>query len=91
MLWSSGASRCRHQAAATLNSVCSSTADFLHVNVQASKLAILNANYMAKVLEPHYPVLFKGPNGTCAHEFIMDLRAAARRPQASPPRMWPSG
>ncbi|KAK9836531.1 hypothetical protein WJX74_002469 [Apatococcus lobatus] len=40
----------------------------------ASKLAILNANYMAKVLEPHYPVLFKGPNGTCAHEFIMDLR-----------------
>ena len=43
--------------------------------MQASKLAILNANYMAKVLEPHYPVLFKGPNGTCAHEFIMDLRA----------------
>ena len=42
--------------------------------MQASKLAILNANYMAKVLEPHYPVLFKGPNGTCAHEFIMDLR-----------------
>ena len=40
----------------------------------ASKLAILNANYMAKRLEKHYPILFKGKNGTCAHEFIMDLR-----------------
>lgn len=40
----------------------------------ASKLAILNANYMAKRLEPHYPVLFRGKNGTCAHEFIIDLR-----------------
>ena len=47
---------------------------FAYLPLQASKLAILNANYMAKVLEPHYPVLFKGPNGTCAHEFIMDLR-----------------
>ena len=41
---------------------------------QASRLAILNANYMAKRLEGHYPVLFRGPNGTCAHEFIIDLR-----------------
>lgn len=40
----------------------------------ASKLAILNANYMAKRLEAHYPVLFRGKNGTCAHEFIIDLR-----------------
>eukprot|EP00250_Pteridium_aquilinum_P021814 c25232_g2_i1 orf=417-3452(+) len=40
----------------------------------ASKLAILNANYMAKRLEDHYPVLFRGKNGTCAHEFIIDLR-----------------
>ena len=40
----------------------------------ASKRAILNANYMAKRLEDHYPVLFKGKNGTCAHEFILDLR-----------------
>ena len=40
----------------------------------ASKLAILNANYMAKRLENHYPVLFRGPAGTCAHEFIIDLR-----------------
>jgi hypothetical protein len=41
---------------------------------QASKRAILNANYMAKRLEDHYPVLFRGANGTCAHEFIIDLR-----------------
>lgn len=41
---------------------------------QASKLAILKANYMAKRLANHYPVLFTGPNGTCAHEFILDLR-----------------
>ncbi|CAI9093678.1 OLC1v1029236C1 [Oldenlandia corymbosa var. corymbosa] len=40
----------------------------------ASKIAILNANYMAKRLEDYYPVLFRGVNGTCAHEFIIDLR-----------------
>lgn len=36
--------------------------------------AILNANYMAKRLEKSYPVLYKGRNGTCAHEFILDIR-----------------
>ncbi|XP_072994177.1 glycine dehydrogenase (decarboxylating), mitochondrial-like [Typha latifolia] len=41
---------------------------------EASKIAILNANYMAKRLENHYPVLFRGVNGTVAHEFIIDLR-----------------
>ncbi|KAL1222333.1 Glycine dehydrogenase (decarboxylating) 1 [Cardamine amara subsp. amara] len=40
----------------------------------ASKIAILNANYMAKRLEKHFPVLFRGVNGTVAHEFIIDLR-----------------
>ncbi|XP_057425347.1 glycine dehydrogenase (decarboxylating), mitochondrial isoform X2 [Lotus japonicus] len=40
----------------------------------ASKIAILNANYMAKRLENYYPVLFRGVNGTVAHEFIIDLR-----------------
>ena len=29
---------------------------------------------MAKRLEKHYPILFRGKNGTCAHEFILDLR-----------------
>ena len=41
---------------------------------QATRMAILNANYMAKRLEAHYPVLYRGANGTCAHEFILDLR-----------------
>ncbi|KAM3331692.1 hypothetical protein ACQJBY_027560 [Aegilops geniculata] len=41
---------------------------------EASKIAILNVNYMAKRLEKHYPVLFRGVNGTVAHEFIIDLR-----------------
>jgi len=41
---------------------------------KATQLAILNANYMAKRLEGHYNVLFKGAKGRCAHEFIVDVR-----------------
>jgi glycine dehydrogenase len=41
---------------------------------QATKLAILNANYIAARLEPHYPVLYKGAHGRVAHECIIDLR-----------------
>ena len=41
---------------------------------KASQIAILNANYMAKRLENDYKVLFRGINGTSAHEFIIDLR-----------------
>lgn len=41
---------------------------------QASQVAILNANYIAKRLETHYPVLYKGKNGFVAHECIIDLR-----------------
>ncbi|MBI4546445.1 MAG: aminomethyl-transferring glycine dehydrogenase [Ignavibacteriae bacterium] len=40
----------------------------------ATKVAILNANYMAKRLEKYYPVLYKGANGHVAHEFILDMR-----------------
>ncbi|USN99080.1 MAG: aminomethyl-transferring glycine dehydrogenase [Phycisphaeraceae bacterium] len=40
----------------------------------ATKIAILNANYMAKRLEGHYDVLFGGENGRCAHEFVIDCR-----------------
>ena len=40
----------------------------------ATKIAILNANYMAKKLDGHYPILFNGNNGFNAHEFIIDLR-----------------
>jgi len=41
---------------------------------RASQYAILNANYMAKRLEEHYDVLYRGPQGYVAHEFILDLR-----------------
>ncbi|MDB5290002.1 MAG: glycine dehydrogenase, partial [Phycisphaerales bacterium] len=41
---------------------------------RATEVAILNANYMAKRLEPHFPILFKGKNGRVAHEFVMDCR-----------------
>ncbi len=40
----------------------------------ATKIAILNANYMAHRLEAHYPVLYKGENGRVAHECIIDTR-----------------
>ena len=41
---------------------------------RASQLAILNANYIARRLEEHYPVLYTGSNGLVAHECILDLR-----------------
>jgi glycine dehydrogenase len=41
---------------------------------KSTQLAILNANYMAKRLEGHYNVLYKGAKGRCAHEFIIDVR-----------------
>lgn len=40
----------------------------------ASKVAILNANYIARRLEDHFPVLYKAENGTVAHECIIDTR-----------------
>ena len=41
---------------------------------RASEVAILNANYLAKKLDPHFPVLFRGRKGFVAHECIIDLR-----------------
>jgi glycine dehydrogenase len=41
---------------------------------QATKIAILSANYIAKKLSAHYPVLFKGRDGLVAHECILDCR-----------------
>jgi len=41
---------------------------------RASQLAILNANYISRRLEEHYPVLYSGSNGLVAHECILDLR-----------------
>ena len=42
--------------------------------LRASQLAILAANYMARQLADHYPVLYTGETGFVAHEFILDLR-----------------
>jgi glycine dehydrogenase len=42
---------------------------------EATGYAILNANYIAKKLDPYYPVLYKGAHGYVAHECIVDLRA----------------
>jgi glycine dehydrogenase len=41
---------------------------------RATAVAILNANYMAERLAPHYKVLYRGARGRVAHEFILDLR-----------------
>ncbi len=40
----------------------------------ATKVAILNANYVMERLRPHYPVLYRGTNGRVAHECIIDIR-----------------
>ena len=40
----------------------------------STEIAILNANYMAQRLSEHYPILYKGIRGFCAHEFIIDIR-----------------
>jgi glycine dehydrogenase len=40
----------------------------------ATEVAVLNANYVARRLAPHYPVLYTGPAGLVAHECILDLR-----------------
>jgi len=41
---------------------------------EATEVAILNANYIARRLSPHFPVLYTGKNGMVAHECIIDLR-----------------
>ena len=41
---------------------------------KATEVAILNANYVAKRLAPHYPILYTGKNGLVAHECILDCR-----------------
>ncbi|MFX4293951.1 aminomethyl-transferring glycine dehydrogenase [Streptomyces bohaiensis] len=40
----------------------------------ATQTAVLAANYVARRLEPHYPVLYSGPGGLVAHECIIDVR-----------------
>jgi glycine dehydrogenase len=41
---------------------------------KATEVAILSANYIAKKLSPHYPILYTGTNGFVAHECLLDLR-----------------
>ncbi len=46
---------------------------------RATEVAILSANYMARRLAPHYPVLYTGEQGMVAHECILDLRPIRQR------------
>jgi glycine dehydrogenase len=41
---------------------------------QATKVTLLNANYILARLKPHYPILYTNEQGRCAHEFILDVR-----------------
>ncbi|MER5554030.1 aminomethyl-transferring glycine dehydrogenase [Streptomyces sp. NPDC002793] len=45
---------------------------------RATQVAVLAANYIAKRLEPHFPVLYNGPAGLVAHECIVDLRPISK-------------
>ncbi|MFG2334796.1 aminomethyl-transferring glycine dehydrogenase [Streptomyces sp. NPDC048604] len=45
---------------------------------RATQVAVLAANYIAKRLEPHFPVLYTGPAGLVAHECIIDIRPLAK-------------
>ncbi|MFF4672213.1 aminomethyl-transferring glycine dehydrogenase [Streptomyces sp. NPDC001279] len=44
----------------------------------ATQVAVLAANYIAKRLEPHFPILYSGPAGLVAHECIVDLRPLSK-------------
>jgi glycine dehydrogenase len=45
----------------------------------ATEVAILNANYLATKLHPHFPVLYTGSGGRVAHECILDLRPLTKK------------
>ena len=45
---------------------------------EATKMAILNANYIKSALEPYYPILYTGSKGWCAHEMIVDCNGIAK-------------
>jgi glycine dehydrogenase len=45
---------------------------------EATKVAILNANYIARRLDDYYPILYKGNQGFVAHECILDLRSVKK-------------
>jgi glycine dehydrogenase len=45
---------------------------------EATKYAILNANYLKSCLEPYYPILYSGSKGRCAHEMIVDCNTITK-------------
>jgi glycine dehydrogenase len=45
---------------------------------EATRMAILNANYMKEILKEHYPILYVGKNGRVAHEMILDCKEFKR-------------
>ena len=57
---------------------------------EASRMAILSANYLKARLEEHFPVLYTGPHGTVAHEMSWTA-AASRRTWAWTRRTSPNG
>ena len=46
---------------------------------EATKVAVLSANYLARRLDPYFPVLYTGPTGLVAHECILDLREITKQ------------
>ena len=50
---------------------------------RATQVAVLSANYVAKRLAPHFPVLYTGRNGLVAHECVIDLRPLSRTPASA--------
>ncbi len=46
---------------------------------EATRMAILNANYLKSCLERYYPILYSGKNGRCAHEMIVDCNGITRQ------------
>jgi glycine dehydrogenase len=50
---------------------------------KATEVAILSANYIAKKLDPYFPVLYKGAHGYIAHECIVDLREITKKSGAT--------
>ena len=46
---------------------------------EATKMAILNANYLKSCLEPYYPILYSGTKGRCAHEMIVDCNGISKQ------------
>ena len=74
-------SECGPVSAAPYGSASINTISWMYIAMmgadgltEATKVAILNANYLAKRLEDYYPVLYKGKNGLVAHECILDVR-----------------